>query len=48
MIVQYLMDLKLWGIECSGQDNEHPGKPGLVLKLSVCSTEKEKTPQTKE
>lgn len=47
MTIQYLMGLKLCGIDCSGQDSGHLGQPVLLLKLSICSTKKETITQTK-
>lgn len=48
MTVQYLMDLKPWDLDCTGQASEHPGKPGLVLKLPICSTTRETGTEAKE
>lgn len=36
--IQYLIGLKLCGIDCSDQDT---GQATIVLKLSICSTKKE-------
>lgn len=48
MTVQYLMDLKPWDLDCTGQASEHPGKPVLVLKLPICSTTRETGTEAKE
>lgn len=38
MTAQYGVGLTLCGVDCPGQESEQFGKPGLVLKLSICSS----------
>lgn len=48
MAAHYEVGLTLCGVDCSGQESDQPGKPGLVLKLSICFSMRETVKQAAE